>query len=30
MFNKGINLKLTDILRDRVYSKNKIGFLKEL
>jgi hypothetical protein len=30
MFGKGINLKLTNILRDRIYSKDRISLLKEL
>ena len=31
MFNRGINLKLTNILRDRVFNKDGAGLLfKEL
>jgi len=31
MFNKGINLKFINILRDRVFNKNRASlFLKEL
>jgi hypothetical protein len=31
MFNRGINLKLINILRDRVFSKDRAGLLfKEL
>ena len=31
MFNRGINLKLTNILRDRVFNKDRAGLLlKEL
>jgi hypothetical protein len=27
MFNRGINLKFTNILRDRIFNKNKASFL---
>jgi hypothetical protein len=31
MFNRGINLKFTNILRDKIFNKNKAGFfLKKL
>jgi hypothetical protein len=30
IFGKGINLKLTNILRDRIYNKDRTGLLKEL
>jgi hypothetical protein len=30
MFSRGINFKLTNILRDRIYSKDRISLLKEL
>jgi hypothetical protein len=27
MFNRGINLKFTNILRDRIFNKDRAGFL---